>query len=258
MAGYVDGKLTYDVTSLNASVSVTTPFIKASDAANSIAVPNPAANDTFVVLSGVQTMSGKTLLSPVLQNAVVTSATLTQPVITSGALTSPTIQSGTWTGPSVTGGNWLSGAMTQPVITSGSLTSPSITGGIFSAGATTAQMTAAAATNAMVTPFNQGDHPSAAKAWVTYGIDGTVYTAYNITSVVRAATGIFNVFFSSAAPTVYYTPSISIYGVYPFGLGVYAVADQSAGGFVVNFMTVGTGVIGTDNPSYTYIVVHWR
>jgi hypothetical protein len=81
MPGYIDGKAPLTVTTLEASVSVQTPYLQHDDAAFSLAVPDPAAVDELAILSGAQTLSSKTLLNP-----VITSGSLTQPVVIGGRL----------------------------------------------------------------------------------------------------------------------------------------------------------------------------
>lgn len=118
MAGYIDGKFPAQVTTLQASVSVETPYIQQASGAHTLAVPDPAGNDTLTVLSGAQTLSSKTLLNP-----VITSGVLTQPIITSGVLTQPVITSGVLTSPLITtadirltGGGTLTGGIMHNVI----------------------------------------------------------------------------------------------------------------------------------------------
>ena len=206
---YIDGRVPVSVTSLNASVSVQTPYLQEGSGTKSLAVPAPAANDTLAVLTATQTLAAKTLVNPVIQGGSVNAATLTQPVITSGTLTSP----------SITGGNWNGGTLTQPVITTATLSSPTIqspamTGGTWSsatltsptlvgptitgAGASTATVVAAAATDALMTPYNTTFHPGVAKAWVKVTMSATsILAAYNVTSVQNGGTGIYDICFSS-------------------------------------------------------------
>lgn len=99
--GYIDGKNPQTVTYLNATLGVITPDLQASAAAVTVAVPQPANNDTIAVLTSTQTLSSKTLIGPVISSGnwylgkftqpTITSAALTQPVITTGVLTSPAI-----------------------------------------------------------------------------------------------------------------------------------------------------------------------
>ena len=92
---YIDGRTPVAVTSMDASVSVTTPYLQEASGTKALAVPAPANNDTLAILTAAQTMSAKTLVNPVIQGGSILSATLTQPIITSGVLTSPTIAGGT-------------------------------------------------------------------------------------------------------------------------------------------------------------------
>jgi hypothetical protein len=97
---FIDGRPPLvGATSIDASVSVTTPYIQHASGDKSLAVPAPATNDALALLTATQTMANKTLVDPVLQGAtgmaIPASATLTNPIITSGVLTSPTIYGGT-------------------------------------------------------------------------------------------------------------------------------------------------------------------
>ena len=94
--GYIDGKTPIYGTYLNASVGVVTPEVQQTAAAKTIAVPQPANNDTMAVLTSTQTLSSKTLIGPVISSGNWYLANLTQPIISSGnwslgTLTAPTI-----------------------------------------------------------------------------------------------------------------------------------------------------------------------
>ena len=118
---YVDGKPPLvGVTSVDASVAVTTPFIQRASGAHSIAVPDPTNNDTLAVLTSTQTLSSKTLLSPIIVGGSIASANLTQPVITGGAFTGPAINTPTLTAPTIamTGGQ-MSGGIANYVVLGG-------------------------------------------------------------------------------------------------------------------------------------------
>ena len=58
---YIDGRVPLDVTTLNASADVATPYLMQGAGAKTLAVPNPAANDTIAVLTATQTMANKTI-----------------------------------------------------------------------------------------------------------------------------------------------------------------------------------------------------
>ena len=218
---FIDGRYPMDVTSLNASVSVQTPYLQEGSGTKFLAVPAPANNDTLAILTATQTLAAKTLVNPIIQGGSVNAATLTQPVITTGTLSSPTIQT-----PVMTGGSWASGTLTQPVITTGLLSSPtiqspSITGGTWTSGtltspilvgasivglgASTATVEAAVATDALMTPYNTRFHPAAAKAWAKVEKSAvSLMTAFNITSVQNIALGIYDVCFSTPFATTGY------------------------------------------------------
>ena len=112
MPFYIDGRVPVDVTTLDASVEVITPYIRQSSGANVIAIDNPAGDDTLVTLTDVQTLSSKTLLNP-----VITTGTLSSPVVYSGtfsgmAITSAYIQTCTINSPSINmSGGQLSGGI---------------------------------------------------------------------------------------------------------------------------------------------------
>lgn len=113
MPAYIDGRVPASVSTLEASVGIQTPFIQQGVGAAALGVPNPAGADTFTVLSGVQTLSSKTLLQP-----VVTSASLTQPVVTSGVFTNPTVDTALIKSPDIrmTGGGTLTGGIAHNVV----------------------------------------------------------------------------------------------------------------------------------------------
>lgn len=203
---FIDGRYPVAVTSLNASVSVQTPYLQEGSGTKSLAVPAPANNDTLAILTAAQTLAAKTLVNPIIQGGV-----FTAPTITTGVLSSPTIET-----PVMTGGSWASGTLTQPIITSGVLTSPAIVGGnwssaaltsptITNAGASTATVEAAVATDTLMTPYNTRFHPAAAKAWAKVEKSAvSLMTAFNITSVQNIALGIYDVCFSTPFATTGY------------------------------------------------------
>lgn len=98
MAGYIDGQVPYQVSTLVATVSVQTPYLLYDAGAKSLAVPDPLADDTLAILTGTQTMDHKTLLNP---------------VITTGSLTSPLI---TTADIRMTGGGTYSGGIMHHVV----------------------------------------------------------------------------------------------------------------------------------------------
>lgn len=113
MPAYIDGRVPVSVSTLEASIGIQTPYIQQASGASLLGVPNPAGPDNFVVLSGVQTLSSKTLLNP-----VITSGALTQPVVTSGVFTAPTINTALMNTPDIrmTGGGTMTGGIMHNVI----------------------------------------------------------------------------------------------------------------------------------------------
>lgn len=93
-------------------------------------------------------------------------------------------------------------------LTAKTLTSPvidtTVTG---TAVASQAQMETGTATNVLVTPGRQAYHPSSPKAWVYFTVSGTtvtVQTSYNVTGVVRNATGDYTVTWTTAFSSANY------------------------------------------------------
>lgn len=85
---FIDGSIPVSVTSLDATVGVTTPYLQAAPGDASVAVPAPAANDTIVILSQTQTLLAKTLVAPIIQGGSLSGVVLTAPTINSGTLQS--------------------------------------------------------------------------------------------------------------------------------------------------------------------------
>lgn len=104
------------------------------------------------------------------------------------------------------------GTVTQ-VLTAGLATGGPITtsGTITVAAAAQSDMTTATSTTLAVTPGRQQFHPSAAKAWVGFtGSNGSTIANYNVSSVTRISTGIYNVNFTvSFATATSYVASIA-------------------------------------------------
>lgn len=104
---FIDGRVPLlGLTSVDASVSVTTPYLQHAFGDNHLAVPAPANHDTLAILTSTQTLSSKTFLAPIIIGGSIASANMTQPVITSGVFTSPTLNAPTvnLTGGALTGG----------------------------------------------------------------------------------------------------------------------------------------------------------
>lgn len=67
---YIDGNTPLrGITSLDASVGVTTPILQHASGDKTLAVPAPATNDTLALLTSTQTLSCKTLLNPTISSA---------------------------------------------------------------------------------------------------------------------------------------------------------------------------------------------
>lgn len=119
---FIDGRVpVVGLTSVDASVSVTTPYLQHASGDSALGVPAPTNPDTLAILTQTQTMANKTLLSPVLYSGSYASANLTQPVITSGYLTSPTIY---LSGGALTGGivnNVIMGKRTIATLATGAV-----------------------------------------------------------------------------------------------------------------------------------------
>ena len=117
MPMFIDGGFPISVTSLDASVSVTTPYIQHASGDPALSVPVPAGADTLATLTANQTFSSKTLLAPVITGGNITSGALTQPVVTSGVFSAPTINTAVINTPSIvmTGGQ-LSGGIANNLI----------------------------------------------------------------------------------------------------------------------------------------------
>ena len=104
---FIDGNVPLvGLTSVDASVIVTTPLIQHASGDKNLAVPAPTNNDTLVILTQTQTLSSKTFLAPIIMGGSIASANMTQPVVTGGVFTSPTLNAPivNLTGGALTGG----------------------------------------------------------------------------------------------------------------------------------------------------------
>ena len=68
---------------------------------------------------------------------------------------------------------------------------------------------AASSTSKFVSPGTQKFHPTAAKAWLVWALDGSVTGSYNISSVTDTGTGDFTVSFTVAFSSGIYSAVIS-------------------------------------------------
>lgn len=119
---FIDGHVpVLGLTSVEASVNVTTPYINQTAGAELLGVPAPLNPDTLAILTQTQTLSSKTFLAPIIMGGSIASANMTQPVITSGVFTSPMLDSPLLTG-AMSGGilnNVILGARTVVSVATG-------------------------------------------------------------------------------------------------------------------------------------------
>lgn len=94
------------------SLTLTNNLITRSDG-DQWAIPDSASSETFVGLSATQTITNKTLISPVITGGTISSPTITGGSITSSTITTPTITTPTITTPSISDPT-LSGTITLP------------------------------------------------------------------------------------------------------------------------------------------------
>lgn len=216
----IDGVFPLSVTQLSASLNVSTPYIQQGPGASVLAVPNPAGDDVLVVLSGVQTMSSKTLLNPVIQLGTITSATINYPVMSASAISASSIADGS-----------VSDTEYQFINSLTSNAQNQLNKKMTGTAAATSTMAAATASDAAVTPAYAQYHPSAAKAWVKVTQSATtILTAYNITSVQNVGKGDYDVCFST-----------------PFSTTGYVCIGQAISGTGINYFAVAgkTNTVGT-------------
>lgn len=79
--------------------------------------------------------------------------------------------------------------------------------------ATQANQETATSTTTVVSPGRQQYHPSAAKAYVSFlGASGAIGVSYNVTSVTRVGTGVYNINFTNAFSSASYVACATIDG----------------------------------------------
>ena len=171
--------------STSGTATIVTPAV-----AGTPTITLPIVTGTLATLAGTETLTNKTLTSPVIA-AITNTGTLTLPTST----------------------DTLVGRATTDTLTNKTLTSPvldtAVTG---TAVATQAQQETASATNVLVTPGRQQFHPSAAKAWAMIDTATSITASYNVASSTDNGAGnhtlTWTTAFSSANYSVMVTPQI--------------------------------------------------
>jgi hypothetical protein len=107
--------------------------------------------------------------------------------------------------------------------------------------ATKSDQQAASSAVKTVSPARQGDHPSAAKAWVTFGggVGGTIAASHNVTSVSRTSAGNYTITFTVPFATASYSCVVTTEGNATAGIiGHVIVGGRTAGSLQVEVLNV--------------------
>lgn len=193
-----------------------------------------------VTTTGLQTLTNKTLSSPVI-STISNTGTITLPTATTtlvGRDTTDTLTNKTLTSPTINSPTIVTPSMTT-ITNGGTVTIPSGTLTLLgdNSFANQATMETGTSTTTIVSPGNQKFHPSAAKAWILWNAAGTptINANFNVSSITDNGVGDQTINFTTAFSSVNYNASQQASNTSPdtgwYLVHQYNTAGRAAGSF---------------------------